>query len=133
MLLLAAVTTTALATVGCGAAGNTSGSTIAECRALTATSAQRPAEWSGSVFTIVMENHSRDEILGNAAAPFINSLAQQGAEAAGYHDSYVHPSEPNYIWMVAGENFGILNDNDPNPGTTSPRSPTWSIRSNGRA
>ena len=38
---------------------------------------------------------------------------QQNALAAGYHDSYVHPSEPNYLWLVAGENFGILNDNDP--------------------
>jgi hypothetical protein len=61
-----------------------------------------------------MENHSRDQILGNAAAPFINALALQSAEAAGYHDSYVHPSEPNYIWMVSGQNFGILNDSDPN-------------------
>jgi phospholipase C len=67
------------------------------------------------VFTIVMENHSRDQILGNAAAPFINGLARQNAVAAGYHDSYVHPSEPNYLWMIAGENFGILNDNDPGP------------------
>jgi hypothetical protein len=30
----------------------------------------------------------------------------------------VHPSEPNYIWMVAGENFGILNDDDPGAGNT---------------
>ncbi|HEY6035556.1 MAG TPA: alkaline phosphatase family protein [Kofleriaceae bacterium] len=60
-----------------------------------------------------MENHSANEILGNSAAPFINKLATQNAVASGYHDSYVHPSEPNYIWMVAGQNFGILDDNDP--------------------
>jgi phosphatidylinositol-3-phosphatase len=65
----------------------------------------------------VMENHDRTQILGNPAAPFINQLAQSGAIAAGYHDSFVHPSEPNYIWMIAGENFGILNDDDPHPGT----------------
>jgi acid phosphatase len=70
------------------------------------------------VFTIVMENHDRTQILGNAAAPFINQLAQSGAVAAGYHDSFVHPSEPNYIWMIAGENFGILNDADPQPGSS---------------
>jgi phospholipase C len=63
-----------------------------------------------------MENHSYSDIIGSAAAPYINQLAKQNAIAAGYHDSYVHPSEPNYIWMVAGENFGVLNDNDPNPG-----------------
>jgi phospholipase C len=70
------------------------------------------------VFTIVMENHSRGDILGSAAAPYINALATQGAVADGYHDSYVHPSEPNYLWMVAGENFGILDDADPGPSNT---------------
>src|SRR4029077_3955600 len=63
--------------------------------------------------TIVMENHSRSEILGNASAPYINGLASRGATAVGYHDSYVHPSEANYLWMVAGENFGVLDDDDP--------------------
>jgi len=101
-----------------GCAPNTSGSTVAECRSLSATPAQRPAGWSGTVFTIVMENHDRSQIVGDANAPYINSLVAGGAEAAGYHDSYVHPSEPNYIWMVAGENFGILNDDDPHPGQT---------------
>ncbi len=102
-------------TAGCA---NTPGNTNTQCRALTATTAARPAQWSGTVFTIVMENHDRTQILGNAAAPFINQLAQSGAVAAGYHDSFVHPSEPNYIWMVAGENFGILNDDDPQPGSS---------------
>lgn len=101
--------------VVCGAAActNTSGSTSQTCAPLTATAATAPKGWSGTVFTIVMENKSRGDILGNSAAPFINSLAKQGALANGYHDSYVHPSEPNYIWMAAGENFGILDDNDP--------------------
>jgi acid phosphatase len=65
------------------------------------------------VFTIVMENKSRKQILGSGRAPFINKLAAQGAVANGYHDSYVHPSEANYLWMVAGQNFGVLDDDDP--------------------
>ena len=60
-----------------------------------------------------MENHNRDEVLGNPAAPYINSLAKTNAVASGYHDPYVHPSEPNYLWMVAGENFGVLDDGEP--------------------
>ncbi len=72
-----------------------------------------PAQWSGTIYTIAMENHSRGEILGNGDAPFINQLAAGNAVALGYHDSYVHPSEPNYIWMTSGENFGILDDDDP--------------------
>jgi acid phosphatase len=103
-----------LVVASCGP--NISGSTNTQCGPLTAAPTARAPAWSGTVFTIVMENHDRGQIIGNAAAPYINSLAQQGAEAAGYHDSFVHPSEPNYIWMVAGENFGILNDDDPHAG-----------------
>src|SRR5215471_10716557 len=106
----------AVALASCGP--NTSGSTNAECRSLTTAPPQRPAGWTGTVFTIVMENHSRDAIFGNPDAPYINTLAADNAVAAAYHDSYVHPSEPNYIWMVAGENFGILNDDDPSGGQT---------------
>src|SRR5215831_4964354 len=106
----------AVALSSCGP--NTSGSTNTVCRSLTQAPPQRPAGWNGSVFTIVMENHSRDAIFGNPAAPYINGLASSNAVAAAYHDSYVHPSEPNYIWMIAGENFGILNDNDPSAGQT---------------
>ena len=95
---------------------NTSGNTSVQCSPLTTTKAVRPADWQGTVFTIVMENHSAGDIFGSPAAPFINSLANQNAVARGYRDSLVHPSEPNYIWMVAGENFGILNDNDPGAG-----------------
>jgi acid phosphatase len=115
--VLLAVALAAVVLGGCGGP-NISGNTNIQCRALAATSAQRPTAWQGSVFTIVMENKNRDQIVGGDAAPFINSLAQSNAVAAGYHDSYVHPSEPNYIWMVAGENFGILNDDDPSGGNT---------------
>ncbi|HTR54828.1 MAG TPA: alkaline phosphatase family protein [Kofleriaceae bacterium] len=106
----------AVAVVLAAAAGcdpNDAGNLDVQCAALTTTTATPPAQWSGSVFTIVMENKSRGDIFGNSSAPFINQLAKQHAVADGYHDSYVHPSEPNYLEMVAGENFGILDDNDP--------------------
>jgi phospholipase C len=110
---LSALAVSFVAVAGC--AGNTSGSTTVQCSALTTTTPVRPAEMKGTVFTIVMENHSAGDIFGNPQAPFINSLAKQNAVARGYRDSFVHPSEPNYIWMVSGENFGILDDNDPGP------------------
>jgi phospholipase C len=106
-----------VAVVGCNTA-NTSGNTDAVCRSLSTptTTAARSASFKGTVFTIVMENKSYGEIMGNPQAPYLNQLMKSNAVAAGYHDSYVHPSEPNYIWMVAGQNFGILNDDDPNAG-----------------
>ena len=93
---------------------NQSGNTNATCDPLTTAPAAAPSAWKGgTVFTIVMENHSRGQILGNKDAPYINQLANDNAVAEGYHDSFVHPSEPNYFWMVAGQNFGILDDGDP--------------------
>ena len=94
-------------------APNTSGTTMASCRALAPRPAVTPVGWGGTVFTIVMENRSRSEILGPGGPPFINALARRSATAAGYHDNYVHPSEANYLWMVAGQNFGVLDDHDP--------------------
>ena len=76
----------------CGGA-DTSGNTSVTCAPLTSAVAVAPSGWAGSVITIVMENHSRSQIFGNAAAPFINQLAEQNAVADGYHDAFVHPSE----------------------------------------
>lgn len=101
-----------LVLAGC-ASVNTSGSTTGVCTDLTAQQVVPSADWQGSVFTVVMENRSRRDILGNKNAPFINALASQNAVAAGYVDNFVHPSEPNYIWMVAGQNFGILDNQWP--------------------
>ena len=100
-----------LAASGC--MSNTSGNTSVTCRPLATTPAAAAPGWTGTVFTIVMENKGEHDIVGNSKAPYINQLIAQGALASGYHDSYVHPSEPNYIWMVSGENFGVLDDNDP--------------------
>jgi phosphatidylinositol-3-phosphatase len=99
-----------LVVAGCA---NTTGNTLATCEPVTQAQPQALSHWGGTVFTIVMENHSRGQIFGNAKAPYINELANQFAVADGYHDSFVHPSEPNYFWMVAGENFGVLDDKEP--------------------
>jgi hypothetical protein len=85
-----------------------------------------------TVFVIAMENHnftqptglttSPEQILGNPAAPYINSLVTPGNPNAQYVSYFsnmtnvapgVHPSEPNYIWQNGGSNFGVANDNDP--------------------
>src|SRR5262245_33723225 len=104
-----------LGTAGLAGCANNSGNTSVTCDPLvsseiaTERAATAHAAWKGgTVFTIVMENHSRDEVFGNPQAPYINQLADNYAVALGYHDPYVHPSEPNYFWMVSGQNFGVL-------------------------
>jgi phosphatidylinositol-3-phosphatase len=78
------------------------------------------------------------QIYQNPNAPFINSLvsgnafaivggkviniSEQAAYATAYHNvlatptgsnPHIHPSEPNYLWQEGGDNFGVLNDDDP--------------------
>ncbi len=91
------------------------GSRDVTCRPLsqTAPESHPDSPFRGTVFTLVMENQSASDILGKNGPPYINSLAQTYAVAAGYRDPSIHPSEPNYLWMVAGENFGVTTDGDP--------------------
>ncbi len=84
-----------------------------------------------TVFVIAMENHNWTQPAGttspqpvfmNPNAPFINSLvngtsgiSDQVAYATNYLNAGagIHPSEPNYIWAEAGQNFGVFNDDTP--------------------
>jgi len=116
--------------------------------ALTAASAQ-PPDRIGTVFYIYLENHNWiqpngnvdnapssgiEQIKGNPAAPFINSLIDPNSPMAvdvsytnncfnvlatpsGANPS-IHPSEPNYIWQEGGSNFGVTSDADPYKDTT---------------
>ena len=91
-----------------------------------------------TVFYILLENRNFTNggdvtggsvIVGNAAAPYLNSLITPGSATSAqvsYCTSYhhvlstasganpsIHPSEPNYVWMEAGSNLSKLDDNDP--------------------
>jgi phosphatidylinositol-3-phosphatase len=68
-----------------------------------------------TVFLIVMENNNWSSIKGNASAPYINTTLLPIASHAEqyYNPPGVHPSLPNYLWLEAGTNFGILDDNSP--------------------
>src|SRR5258706_8975212 len=67
-----------------------------------------------TVFLIVMENHNWSQIKGSTSAPYINSLLTRGAHAEAYYNPPgLHPSEPNYLWLEAGTNFGVTDDNNP--------------------
>ena len=77
-----------------------------------------------TVFVIVLENHNWSAIKGNASAPYLNgTLLAQGAHAEQYFNPPgLHPSEPNYIWLEAGDNLGITTDVDPSASHSLPGS-----------
>lgn len=67
-----------------------------------------------TVWVIVMENHSWRHIHGNKSAPYINdTLLKIGAHAEQYTNNSTHPSEPNYIWLEAGDDLDISDNDDP--------------------
>jgi hypothetical protein len=60
------------------------------------TLAQVPAP--AHVVVVIEENHGYSEIIGSSQAPYINTLATQGAL---FTKSYAltHPSQPNYLGL----------------------------------
>ena len=64
------------------------------------------------VFVIMMENHYISQILGNPNAPYITKYAAT-ANLANNYWGVGHPSLTNYLEVVGGSNFGIVNDNSP--------------------
>jgi hypothetical protein len=63
------------------------------------------------VFMVIEENHGYGNIIGNPAAPEINALANDYGLATNY-TGVADPSEPNYVAMLGGSDFGI-NSDDP--------------------
>jgi phosphatidylinositol-3-phosphatase len=79
-----------------------------------------------AVWVILMENHNwtgnnagaafgAPDIKGNPLAPYINgTLLNTSAHAEQYFNPPGnHPSQPNYLWLEAGTNFGVLSDTQP--------------------
>lgn len=68
------------------------------------------------VVIVIEENHSYSSIVGNGSAPYINSLAAQGAL---FTNSYAitHPSQPNYVAFFSGSTQGCTDDVVPAAGT----------------
>jgi hypothetical protein len=65
------------------------------------------------VFVIMLENHSQSSVIDDPNAPYLTSLAHKYSMADNYY-GVTHPSMPNYIAAIAGDNFGIQDDNDQN-------------------
>jgi phosphatidylinositol-3-phosphatase len=68
-----------------------------------------------NIFIILMENHDWAQILASPSADYIrNTLLPQASYTDQYFNAHgIHPSLPNYLWLEAGDNFGIFNDGNP--------------------
>jgi hypothetical protein len=65
------------------------------------------------VVVVVMENKNAGDIIGRPdEAPYINSLASQGAVFTNSF-AVAHPSQPNYLALFSGSTQGVTSDNCP--------------------
>jgi acid phosphatase len=60
---------------------------------------------------VILENHEYGSIIGNPQAPYLNGLAARYGLATNYYATG-HPSEPNYVALVAGSTLGVTSDGD---------------------
>ena len=90
---------------------------VALVAAATATAEPRSHHTPGPaidhLYVLMLENHSKSSVIGNANAPYLNRLAATNTVADHYY-GVTHPSMPNYIAAIAGDTFGIQDDNDQN-------------------
>jgi hypothetical protein len=68
-----------------------------------------------TVFVILLENHNWSDFKGSSSAPYLNGTLLPRASYCEqyYNPPGLHPSLPNYLWLEAGTNFGILDNLDP--------------------
>jgi phosphatidylinositol-3-phosphatase len=94
----------ALATMagGCGRAAPGRALSLGQTSAL-------PASHGSHIVEIVMENAEYGQVIGNARAPYVNSLARRyGLLTESY--AIRHPSLPNYLALTSGSTSGISSD-----------------------
>ena len=99
---------TALATATAAFAVTLTAATVTASPAVAANGVPRPDH----VVLVIFENKKANSIFGNAQAPYINSLANNGAK---FTQSFAieHPSEPNYLDLFSGSNQGVTDDSCP--------------------
>ncbi|MFC1413271.1 chitosanase [Streptacidiphilus sp. N1-12] len=64
------------------------------------------------VVVVMEENKFYDDIVGSKDAPYINSLATQGASFSNFHGT-THPSQGNYVALFSGSTHGVADDDCP--------------------
>jgi len=106
-------TLAALAAMAAVVGGTTMGAQAFAGTRATSTSTAGHSARLDRIFVIMLENHSQSSVIGNKNAPFINQLAKNNVMADHYY-GVTHPSMPNYIASIAGDTFGIQDDEDEN-------------------
>ena len=61
------------------------------------------------IVIVIEENKPDSSVIGSKSAPYINALANSGANMTRSF-AETHPSEPNYLALFSGNTFGLTSD-----------------------
>ena len=61
------------------------------------------------IVVVIGENTDASAVFGDANAPYINALANDGAKFTRSYALF-HPSQPNYLGLYSGSNQGVMTD-----------------------
>jgi len=75
----------------------------------TGATSRLPRSRTSHVVVIVMENAEYGEVIGDAAAPYVNALARRYGLATESF-AITHPSLPNYLALTGGSTHGVSSD-----------------------
>ena len=64
------------------------------------------------VVVVVLENKHRSSVTGSSRAPYLNKLAEQGANMT-HSFAVTHPSQPNYFALFSGSTHGVRSNTCP--------------------
>jgi phosphatidylinositol-3-phosphatase len=84
-------------------------SALATSCAVMAAEARAQTRRFDHVYIIVLENHGFDDALYNGPSPFMRELVNTQGLATNYF-GVAHPSLPNYLALIGGDDFGIRDD-----------------------
>src|SRR5437016_14145419 len=87
--------------ISCGGGDSTSSPANSPTPGAANPASPQPATPQATVVMVMEENHSYEQVIGNASMPYLNSLAQQGAVATQYYAN-AHPSIGNYFALTTG-------------------------------
>ena len=76
---------------------------------LPAASAGAPLPMPAHIVIVIEENKPDSAVIGSKSAPYINALANSGANMTQSF-AEAHPSEPNYLALFSGNTFGLTSD-----------------------
>jgi len=85
---------------------------LTSCTPILEVSAANAPAWPASlpkydhIIIVVEENKDYDQIIGNPAAPYLNRLAQEGANLLRMFGEE-HFSQGNYFWLFSGSNQNV--------------------------